>query len=194
MKKKQLTDAIDDINKTIGIEPEIKYRAKDGAKDLINKIQKLQDGEDELLMTDWNPKNPNESLQESTVITLVEAGIKGLPKAWIEEFGSGEKKEEPVAEDTPKASKKSKEKTKDKKSSEEPEKKAPPKAKSPKSKPKSKEKKISNKQIVYKSWSKDKNQSYEDLYKLVEGNVQQSTVKIWISAWSKGKNLPACAK
>ena len=79
-----------------------------------------------------------------------------------------------------------------------------PKAKPEKGKP-SKPRKIkdqpngeagpSNKEIVYKAWIASKKKADPaDLYKKVEGNVKDTTVRSWVSAWGRGENLPACAK
>lgn len=69
------------------------------------------------------------------------------------------------------------------------------KAENKKSTVKKKENGPSNKQIVYQAWNKGKGESdINKLVKLSHGNVKDVTIKIWISQWSKGKNLPACAK
>lgn len=53
----------------------------------------------------------------------------------------------------------------------------------------------SNKEVVYKAWTKSrKKASADELTELVSGAVQLSTVRNWLSAWNRGQNLPACAK
>lgn len=53
----------------------------------------------------------------------------------------------------------------------------------------------SNKELVYKAWKKSKEKAEPaELYKEVEGEVKELTVRSWISAWKRGQNLPACAK
>lgn len=50
----------------------------------------------------------------------------------------------------------------------------------------------SNKEVVYKAWRKGET-STTVLFALVKEGVKESTIKVWITAWGKGKNLPACA-
>lgn len=69
--------------------------------------------------------------------------------------------------------------------------KAPKAAKTPK--PKKEPGKPSNKQLVYKAW-KAGTKDPEKLLKLVGGAVKANTVKSWLSAWTKGNNLPADQK
>lgn len=198
--KAQLVSAVKDINEFTEVDPQIKLGAKDSAKSIIKKLQKLQDSGDQLLFGDWNPKNPKQSLKQETVDALFAAGIKSLPEGWSAKEeedkadidgkpkGKGKKKkadanEEDEAQNKPKDKKKDKKKGKAEDSEADGEK---PKKKKKKSGP-------SNKEIVYTAWIKDKATSPADLYKLVEGNIAEKTVKIWVSAWSKGKNLPSCA-
>ena len=51
----------------------------------------------------------------------------------------------------------------------------------------------SNKEVVYLLW-KAGEEKLEILYKAVEVNVKEGTVKSWVNQWKKGSNLPACAK
>ena len=85
-----------------------------------------------------------------------------------------------------------------------PEEKAPPtEKKEPADKPEPKpaakskkgntEKKVSNKGIVYLAW-KEGQKDIETLHKLVSARVKLNTIKAWIGAWEKDKNLPANAK
>ena len=53
----------------------------------------------------------------------------------------------------------------------------------------------SKKERIYKEWSKHKGKiKPEKLKKLVNGEIELSTVRKWMKAWSKGQALPACAK
>jgi hypothetical protein len=50
----------------------------------------------------------------------------------------------------------------------------------------------SNKAIIYTAW-KSGTEDITKLHKKVEGRVKETTIKIWLSMWAKGKGLPAIA-
>lgn len=51
---------------------------------------------------------------------------------------------------------------------------------------------LSNKAMVYLSWSKGQTDSAK-LFTEIKEAVKETTVKSWIKSWEKGKNLPAIA-
>jgi len=51
----------------------------------------------------------------------------------------------------------------------------------------------SNKGKVYVAWHKGEKDT-SNLLKLTDGGVQEKTIKLWLNSWTKGNNLPACAK
>lgn len=51
----------------------------------------------------------------------------------------------------------------------------------------------SNKAIVYEAW-KSNITDVKELAARVDNKVKESTIRIWIAQWKKGKNLPAIAK
>ena len=113
---------------------------------------------------------------ESAEIEEKEKPEKEKPKAAKEEMKVEKPKasEEEKKEETPKADKKDAPKTE-----------------------KSVKQKVpgtpSNKEVVYLLW-KAGEEKLEILYKAVEVNVKEKTVKSWVNQWKKGSNLPACAK
>ena len=73
------------------------------------------------------------------------------------------------------------------------EKKVGPKGKPMATKTESKTKgELSNKALVYLSWSKGQTDSAK-LFTEIKEAVKETTVKSWIKSWEKGKNLPAIA-
>ena len=53
---------------------------------------------------------------------------------------------------------------------------------------------ISNKAIVWKAWNNGKGETSPSALNKIAPDVQEKTIKAWIQAWTKGKNLPAVAK
>lgn len=54
----------------------------------------------------------------------------------------------------------------------------------------------SNKEVVYKLYLKDPKtaaEKAEQFHKAVKEAVKLTTIRSWISMWSHGKGLPACA-
>ena len=52
----------------------------------------------------------------------------------------------------------------------------------------------SNKAIVYEAWKSNNITDIKKLAARVNNEVKESTIKIWIAQWKKGKNLPAIAR
>lgn len=52
----------------------------------------------------------------------------------------------------------------------------------------------SNKEIVFHLWKDNKSLSVDKAHAAVHGNVERNTIKGWLGQWSKGNNLPACAR
>ena len=114
---KRIVAAIEDLNANIGWDKPIKIGAKDSEEKLTKKIQKKQDcKEDCLIEADYDPQETiGHTIKHETVVTLVDLGIKGLPKKWPQVAANEPEEVEEVEE--PKTNKKTKAKGKDTKAS-----------------------------------------------------------------------------
>lgn len=149
------------------------------------KCEQLQDKLTKLLPKVEDPEIVKDAELRETLEEVMQSAAAGKPVEVVED--SGEKEEVEVSE---------KPKGKPQKSAARETKEEKPKAVKKNSPNKTSDSGPSNKEIIYKAWSKSKDKTtakVPDYIKLVNNNVQENTVRGWISAWGRGKNLPSCA-
>ncbi|MFW6326756.1 MAG: hypothetical protein ACOC2F_00430 [Bacteroidota bacterium] len=173
---KKLIDAATELNKEMGLEPAIPTDANEGV---------LKEG----ILEAAAYIEPDDAISKETLATIEELkGTKPKAKPTTKKPAPAEKKA-PVKKSAAKKPAATKEKAHAKE--EKPVKEEPVKKEAEKKAPVKKEK--SNKSIIYEAW-KGGETSIQVLSKMVDNMVKESTIKAWLGAWKKNKNLPAIAK
>ena len=203
VKREDLIKAAKELNDVLGLDPQIKTGKKVTDKELTEQILEAAD----LLL-------PEDDISEETM-----GIIKLLKGESVEEEDDDEvEEEEELEEDTEVEELEEVEEDEDSETEEEvkdevDEKKT--KSKTKKGKKVEKEQKVKkdmksnkqkkenvsendrskyNKAIVYEAWKSNNITDIKKLAARVNNEVKESTIKIWIAQWKKGKNLPAIAR
>ena len=212
VKREDLIKAAKELNDVLGLDPQIKTGKKVTDKELTEQILEAADlllpeddiseetmgiikllkgesveEEDEEVEVDEDLEDEEEEeLEEDTEVEELEE---------VEEDEDSETEEEEV-EDEVDDPKKAKSETKKAKKVEK-EQKVKKDTKSNKQKKENASENgysKSNKAIVYEAWKSNNITDIKKLAARVNNEVKESTIKIWIAQWKKGKNLPAIAR
>jgi hypothetical protein len=176
--KERLVKAVKELNDVLGLDPQIDVTLEEDAlvRDLLEAAELLVP-EDVISKATLNVINDLEVAQESDQEAAAGADVTDAVSTDNEPEGE---ESAPVSEDTSEADPQdAPEKTAEKAAKEE---KAP------------RDNSRSNKAIVYLAWKQDGIEDEVELGALVENRVKDTTIKVWISQWKKGNNLPAIAK
>ena len=210
VKREDLIKAAKELNDVLGLDPQIKTGKKVTDKELTEQILEAAD----LLLPEDDISEETmgiikllkgESVEEEDEEVEVDEDLEDEEEEELEEDTEVEELEE-VEEDEDSETeeevkdevdeKKTKSKTKKGKKVEK-EQKVKKDTKSNKQKKENaseNDRSKSNKAIVYEAWKSNNITDIKKLAARVNNEVKESTIKIWIAQWKKGKNLPAIAR
>ena len=207
VKREDLIKAAKELNDIMGLDPQIKTGKKVTDKELIDQLLEASDlilpeddiSDDTMKVIEIlkgkavddedieEPENVNDEVEEEE-----DTEVEELEE--VEEDGDSETEEEEVEDEVDEPKKTKSETKKAKKVEKEQKVKKDMKSnKQKKEKASENGRSKSNKAIVYEAW-KSNVTDIKELAARVNNRVKETTIRIWITQWKKGKDLPAIAR